>query len=103
MTGTERADDALLVVAVQRHHEEALAEFYRRHGGSVFHIALRVLVVRGLAEEVVQNIFIRLWQSPDRFDPARGRFAARSCWLRPQPGHRHRRSRPQGDAGKGRC
>jgi len=72
MTGTERADDALLVVAVQRHDQEALAELYRRHGGSVFHIALRVLAVRGLAEEVVQDIFTRLWLSPERFDPARG-------------------------------
>lgn len=72
MTHTERADDALLVLAVQRHDQEALAELYRRHGGSLFHIALRVLAVRGLAEEVVQDIFTRLWQSPERFDPARG-------------------------------
>ncbi len=72
MTGTERADDALLVVAVQRHDQQALAELYRRHGGSLFQIALRVLAVRGLAEEVVQDIFTRLWQSPERFDPARG-------------------------------
>lgn len=72
MTGTERADDALLVVAVQRQDQEALAELYRRHGGSLFHIAHRVLAVRGLAEEVVQEIFTRLWQSPERFDPARG-------------------------------
>ena len=72
MTGTARTSDALLVVAVQRHDQEALAELYRRHGGSVFQIALRVLAVRGLAEEVVQDIFIRMWQRPERFDPARG-------------------------------
>ena len=72
MTGTESATDALLVVAVQRHDQEALAELYRRHGGSLFYIALRVLAVRGLAEEVVQDVFTRLWQSPERFDPARG-------------------------------
>jgi len=72
MTGMESANDALLVVAVQRHDQEALAELYRRHGGSLFHIALRVVAVRGLAEEVVQDIFTRLWQSPEHFDPARG-------------------------------
>ena len=69
MTGTERADGALYVVAVQRHDQEALAELYRRHGGSLFHIALRVLAVRGLAEEVAQDPFTRLWQSPERFNP----------------------------------
>ncbi len=72
MTGTEHANDPLLVVAVQRHDQEALAELYRRHSGSLFHIALRVLAVPGMAEEVVQDIFTRLWQSPERFDPARG-------------------------------
>ncbi len=72
MTGTASTSDALLVVAVQRQDQEALAEIYRRHGGGLFHIALRVLAVRELAEEVVQDVFTRLWQSPDRFDPARG-------------------------------
>ena len=72
MTGTQSANDGLLVAAVQRHDQQALAELYRRHGGSLFDIALRVLAVRGLAEEVVQDVFTRLWQSPERFDPARG-------------------------------
>ncbi len=72
MTGTECADDSVLMVAVQRHDQDALAELYRRHGGSLFQIALRVLAVRGLAEEVVQDIFARLWQRPECFDPARG-------------------------------
>ncbi len=66
------ASDSVLVVAVARGDDAALAELYRRHGGSVFCAALRVLSVRGLAEEVTQDIFIRLWQSPERFDPARG-------------------------------
>jgi RNA polymerase sigma-70 factor (ECF subfamily) len=66
------SSDAVLVVAVARRDQEALAELYRRHGGSVFCVALRVLSVRALAEEVVQGIFTLLWRDPDRFDPARG-------------------------------
>ena len=62
--------DSVLVVAVARREEAALAELYRRHGGSLFCAALRVLSVRELAEEVVQDIFLRLWRSPERFDPA---------------------------------
>jgi len=61
--------DALLVVAVTRQDQDALAEIYRRHGGSLFQVALRVLSVRPLAEEVVQDI---IWQRPEQFDPARG-------------------------------
>jgi RNA polymerase sigma-70 factor (ECF subfamily) len=66
------SSDAVLVVAVARRDQGALAELYRRHGGSLFCAALRVLSARPLAEEAVQDIFIRLWQSPERFDPARG-------------------------------
>jgi len=64
--------DAVLVVAVARRDQGALAELYSRHGGSLFCAALRVLSVRPLAEEAVQDVFIRLWQNPERFEPARG-------------------------------
>ena len=72
MSGEVTTSDSVLVVAVARRDQAALAELYRRHGGSLFCAALRVLSVRELAEEVVQDIFLRLWRSPDRFDPARG-------------------------------
>ncbi len=72
LSGLTSATDALLVVGVERHDQEALAEIYRRHGGGLFNVALRVLSVRPLAEDVVQDIFTRFWHSPDRFDPARG-------------------------------
>lgn len=68
----DSTSDAVLVVAVARRDQGALAELHRRHGGSLFCTALRVLSVRPLAEEVVQDIFTRLWQNPERFDPARG-------------------------------
>src|SRR5436305_11271036 len=54
------------------YHQEALAEAYRRHGGAVFALARRLLVDQALAEEVTQEVFLRLWQQPDRFDPERG-------------------------------
>lgn len=66
------ASDASLVVSVGRYHEEALAEVYRRHAGAVFALARRLLADRTLAEEIVQEVFLRLWNDPDRFDPDRG-------------------------------
>jgi RNA polymerase sigma-70 factor (ECF subfamily) len=45
---------------------------YRRHGGAVFGLALRLLRDRSLAEDVVQTVFIRFWDHPDRFDAERG-------------------------------
>ena len=70
--------DAQLVVAIGRWRQDALAEAYRRHAGAVFSLASRVLASRNLAEEVVQEVFLRLWHDADRFDPARGSLRS---WL----------------------
>lgn len=64
--------DAGLVVAISRYRQEALAEAYRRHAGAVFGLARRLLSDPVLAEEVLQEVFLRLWDKPDRFDPERG-------------------------------
>lgn len=66
------ASDPQLVVAIGRFHQDALAEIYRRHAGAAFGLARRIVGDRTLAEEVVQEVFLRLWNQPDRFDPARG-------------------------------
>ena len=81
MTGSEETpvtaalqemSDGALVVAIARYREDALAEAYRRHAGAVFALARRVLADLTTAEEVVQEVFLRLWTQPDKFDSDRG-------------------------------
>jgi len=66
------ASDAQLVTSIGRYSEVALAEVYRRHGGAVYGLARRVLNNSAEAEDVTQEVFLRLWNQPDRFDPLRG-------------------------------
>jgi RNA polymerase sigma-70 factor, ECF subfamily len=66
------ASDAALVVAIGRYRQDALAEAYRRHAGAVFGLAKRLLNDQARAEEIVQEVFLRLWNDPNRFDPDRG-------------------------------
>ncbi|MBV8979665.1 MAG: sigma-70 family RNA polymerase sigma factor [Acidimicrobiia bacterium] len=68
----QEASDGALVVAIARYHQEALAEAYRRYAGAVYALARRLLVDQALAEEVVQEVFLRLWTRPDRYDAERG-------------------------------
>jgi len=66
------SSDVNLVIAVGRYDQAALTEVYRRHGGAILGLALRLLRDRSLAEDVVQTVFIRFWDHPDRFDAERG-------------------------------
>lgn len=66
------ASDAALVVAIGRWREDALAEVYRRHAGASYALARRLLNDNQLAEEILQEVFLRLWNTPERFDSERG-------------------------------
>ncbi len=72
MRTIDEASDAQLVTSIARYSEVALAEVYRRHGGAVFGLARRVLNNPTEAEDVTQEVFLRLWNQPDRYDPTRG-------------------------------
>jgi RNA polymerase sigma-70 factor (ECF subfamily) len=71
-------DDAALVREVADGSHDALAVLYDRHGDAVFASASRLTSDRGLAEEVVQETFLALWNRADTFDPTIGSLAA---WL----------------------
>lgn len=68
------ADDTALVASIAERHEPALGEAYRRHSSSVHGLARRLLGDGALAEDVTQEIFVRLWRQPERFDATRGKL-----------------------------
>jgi len=72
MQHIDELSDAQLVISIARFSEVALAEAYRRHGGAVYGLAKRVLHNPTEAEDVTQEVFLRLWNQPDRFDADRG-------------------------------
>jgi len=72
MGSLREVSDGALAVAIGRWREDALAEAFRRHAGAVHGLAHRVLRDGAAAEEVVQEVFVRLWNAPDRYDPERG-------------------------------
>jgi RNA polymerase sigma-70 factor (ECF subfamily) len=56
--------------------EHALREVYREFAPAVYGLALRVIANESIAEEVVQEVFVRLWERPERFDATRGPLRA---------------------------
>ena len=69
---SESSEDRALWAALLDQREEALSEAYRRFGQKVYRTAFGVLRRSELAEDVVQEVFVRIWQRPERFDPSRG-------------------------------
>jgi RNA polymerase sigma-70 factor (ECF subfamily) len=69
-------DDRALIALIADQDRNALAEVYRRHAEVSFGLARRVLTDRALAEEIVQDVFVRLWEHPERFDADRGTLRA---------------------------
>ena len=65
-------DDAALVAAIGGATQAALAEVYNRHSGAVHGLARRILRDETLAEEITQEVFLRLWNNPEKFDANRG-------------------------------
>lgn len=68
----DRSEDAALVASIGLQRHSALERAYQRHSDAVSRLARRVVLDRALAEEVTQEVFLRLWSKPQRFDPCRG-------------------------------
>ena len=93
-------DDNALMRLMARKQEDSLSELYDRYGRLVFSVALNVLVDDALAEEVTQDVFLRVWNKAVTFDENLGKV---STWLASVARHRaidvlrSRRKRPEGN------
>ena len=71
------SDEALLSL-VASSDEDALAELYDRFGGVAYGLALRILRDEALAQDAVQEAFLSVWRTADRFLAERARA---STWI----------------------
>jgi|TARA_B110000495_G_scaffold198940_1_gene211533 RNA polymerase sigma-70 factor (ECF subfamily) len=67
-------EDLQLMQRIASGDESAVSELYDRFGGLVFRGARQLLPSDAEAEDAVQEVFLRLWRTADRFDPARAKL-----------------------------
>lgn len=72
----DELDDHELVDRIGRRDEDALREVLRRHRVPTIAFARRLVADDAVAEDVAQEVFLRLWQEPDRYNRERGALRA---------------------------
>ena len=72
------ADDAALLQRIVARDAAAVGELYDRHARLLFNLILRVLRDRADAEDVLQDVFVNVWERAGSYNPALG---APVAWL----------------------
>ncbi|MFG0260094.1 MAG: RNA polymerase sigma factor [Phycisphaerales bacterium JB041] len=70
--------DLDLMQRVAADDQKAVEELYDRFGSLVYRMAYQAMPTRADADDAVQEVFVRLWKTADRFDPKR---AALVTWV----------------------
>lgn len=66
--------DYALMQRVASGEERAVRELYERFGALVYKTARQILPARSESDDAVQEVFVRLWQTADRYDPQRAKL-----------------------------
>jgi RNA polymerase sigma-70 factor (ECF subfamily) len=72
------SDEQLMIYVDGLDVEWAISALYDRYSRTVFGVGFNILGDRSLAEELVQEVFLKVWRSARTFDPSRGSF---TTWL----------------------
>ncbi|MCC7389764.1 MAG: sigma-70 family RNA polymerase sigma factor [Phycisphaerales bacterium] len=80
MTARKEQDavDLDLMRRIADDNQSAVEEMYDRFGSLVYRMAYQAMPTRADADDAVQEVFVRLWKTADRFDPKR---AALVTWV----------------------
>lgn len=70
--------DEDLLDRIARGDQAAFESLYLRYTDLVYSVAMRVVADPGIAQDVAQEVFLRVWRHPGLFDVSRGRFVS---WL----------------------
>ncbi len=95
----KQLDDVRLIELILHSQADALAELYDRYSRLVFGLALNAIGDRALAEEVTQDVFMRVWDKASTYQPEMGKvitWLANIARYRAIDVLRHQDIRPEG-------
>jgi RNA polymerase sigma-70 factor (ECF subfamily) len=69
---TQLEDNALLKLILVEARADALDQLYSRYGRLVYSVALRIVGERQTAEEITLDVFVKVWEKADTYQPRLG-------------------------------
>src|SRR5690349_23233004 len=63
-----------LITRLQRQDKAAVGELYDAYGGALFGVVLRIVRSQELAEQVLQDTFLKVWRNSSTYDASKGRL-----------------------------
>ena len=63
-----------LVTALKMQDQQALSTLYKMYSASLKGIILRVIIHEETAEDLLQELFVKIWNSIDKYDDSKGRL-----------------------------
>lgn len=63
-----------LILRLQQNDRTAVGELYDAYSGALFGVVLRIVQSRELAEQVLQDTFVKAWRNGTSYDASKGRL-----------------------------
>jgi len=63
-----------LVTALKMQDQQALSTLYKMYSASLKGIILKVIIHEETAEDILQELFVKIWKSIDKYDDSKGRL-----------------------------
>ncbi|MCI5083311.1 MAG: sigma-70 family RNA polymerase sigma factor [Saprospiraceae bacterium] len=70
----KQAFEHRIVELLKSNPREAVSEILEHYGDALFTVALRIVGTTEVAEEIIQDAFVKVWQKADQYDPNKGKL-----------------------------
>ncbi len=67
-------DDKTLIIQLQNKDERALSLLYDKYSGALYTVILKMIKDEALAQDLLQETFITIWNKSNQFNPEKGKF-----------------------------
>ncbi len=67
-------DESLLIKRVRDQDQKALYLLYDKYSAALFGVILRICRNRSMAEDILQETFVKIWKNISSYDSSKGRF-----------------------------